>query len=161
MPLPSRSIRILWLALAIALVGCGPIGPFAGGALRGPVGPSQVSDWSFAEELKTAQLETRPAKPQSVTTWFAAVGPDLYVPTSLVLGTKNPANRGWVAHVAEDPRVRIRLGDRVFERVARRVEDETEFARAREALETKYGLDPSKRDPARNVWIFRLDPRPG
>jgi hypothetical protein len=30
---------------------------------------------------------------------------------------------------------------------------------AREALETKYGIAPAKRDPERDIWIFRLDSR--
>ena len=55
----------LWLAkwAVVALfvfAGCGPIGPFPGGALRGEVISADVADWSFADDLKNAQLETRP-----------------------------------------------------------------------------------------------------
>jgi len=44
-------------------------------------------------------------------------------------------------------------------RLASRVEDAGEYDRARAALEAKYDLDPAERDPEREIWIFRLDPR--
>jgi hypothetical protein len=148
--------RLASLALALA-AGCGPIGPIAGGALSGEVGAADHRDWSFAAEEDTAQLETRPSDPHSVNVWFAAVGPALYVPTSMIRGPKVPAERGWVAHVEENPQVRIRLDGRVFERAAVRVADDAEFSLARAALEKKYALD--ERDPERTIWIYRLDPR--
>ena len=141
-------------------VGCGPIGPIPGGALSGEVGPARVADWSFASDVTNAQLETRPDDPHSVNTWFAAVGPALYVPTSMILGPKHPEGRSWVAHVAEDDRVRIRLGDRVFERRAERVDpDGAEYQRARAALEARYEIAVDDRDPDRTIWIYRLEPR--
>ena len=140
---------------------CGPIGPIPGGRLSGEAGPREVDDWSFAADVENAQLETRPDDPHSVNTWFVARGPRLYVPTSMILGPKDPRERSWVAHVEADPRVRIRLGDRVFERVAVRVEEPGEYDPARSALEARYDLDPAERDPEREIWIFRLDPRSG
>lgn len=168
--LSSRAARGLvgfWvLKLAVVAVfaagvgGCGPIGPIPGGSLRGPVGASDMTDWSFATEVEQAQLETRPSDPHSVNTWFATVGPDLYVPTSMILGPKTPSERSWVTHVAEDDRVRIRLGDTVFERRARRVpEASSEYRTARRALEARYEIAVSDRDPSRTIWIYRLDPR--
>jgi len=147
--------------LVLFFVACGPIGPFPGGRLSGEVGPAAVSDWSFASEVETAQLETRPSDPHSVNCWFASVGDALYVPTSMILGPKDPTERDWVANVAADPRVRIRLGDRVFERTAVKVADEAEYERARGALEARYELSPEDRDPERTIWIYRLEARAG
>jgi len=141
------------------LLACGPVGPCAGGALSGEVGPSQIQDWSFAAEIATAQLETRPDEPHSVNTWFVGIGASLYVPTSMIRGPRTPTERSWVSHVSIDPRVRIRLGEPVFERVAVRVTDESEYERARAALEAKYDLDVADRDPERTIWIYRLEPR--
>ena len=157
-----RSLPLsIWLACLFGvLVGCGPLGPIPGGALSGEPGPAVVEDWNFASEITTAALETRPANPHSVNTWFASVGARLYVPTSMILGPKQPSQRSWVAHVAEDDRVRIRLGRLIFERRAVRVADGSAgYQAARAALEARYGLDPAKRDPERQVWIYRLDPR--
>ncbi len=155
-----RRAKARGLALLLGsalLLACGPVGPFAGGRLSGAVGPSQVQDWSFAAEIETAQLETRPDKPHSVNTWFEGIGPSLYVPTSMIRGPKTPTERSWVSHVSIDPRVRIRLGAQVFERVAVRVTDEPEYERARVALEAKYDLDVADRDPERTIWIYRLE----
>jgi hypothetical protein len=156
-PTKVRIIGLLGLLLAI---GCGgPLGPFAGGALSGPPGPAEVDDWTFAAGLLTAQLETNPDDPRSVTIWFATIGPHVYISSSLILGQSQPSERGWVKGVMQDPRVRIRIDGAVYERVAVRVENASEYAVALQALEVKYGLDPAERDPDRVVWIFRLDPR--
>ena len=152
---------VLKLAVAGVFIfaGCGPIGPIPGGALSGEVGPVTVADWSFAEGVENAQLETRPADPHSVNTWFATVGDQLYVPTSMILGPNYPEGRSWVSHVAEDDRVRIRLGDLVFERRAVRVADNSpEYTSARLALEARYEIAKEDRDPERTIWIFRLAP---
>lgn len=155
----------LWVAkwavvVAFVFAGCGPIGPIPGGALSGEVGPAVVRDWSFADEVENAQLETRPGDPHSVNTWWGAVDGQLYVPTSMILGPKNPEGRSWVAHVSEDDRVRIRLGDRVFERRALRLPyGGFEYETARRAIEARYDVAVADRDPERTVWIYRLDPR--
>jgi hypothetical protein len=157
---PRACMRLGVLGLLTLLLGaCGPVGPFAGGALSGEPGPAVVEDWSFVAEVETAQLETTPDDPHSVNTWAVGIGSALYVPTSMILGPKTPSKRSWVERVREDPRVRIRLGKHVFERVAVRVEDPDESERARSALEAKYDLDPAERDPERTIWIYRLDER--
>lgn len=153
---------IIKLALVgvFLFAGCGPLGPIPGRALSGPVGERDVSDWSFAADVENAQLETRPGDPHSVNTWFASVGLQLYVPTSMILGPKTPTKRSWVTHLDEDNRVRIRLGDRVFERQAKRVDSGgPEYTAARAALEARYAIKPEDRDPEREVWIYRIESR--
>jgi hypothetical protein len=149
-----------WLALAaVFAVGCGPMGPIPGGRLSGELGPSEVSSWESVSEGKTAQLETRPSDPHSVNTWFVGIGPALYIPTSMILGPKEPSGRSWVTHVSAAPEVRVRIDGVVYERVAVRVTDSAEYDRARTALEKRYDLDPQERDPERTIWIYRMDPR--
>jgi hypothetical protein len=148
-----------WLALLLALAGCGPLGPLSGGALRGPVHEQAVTDWSFTADIQTVQLQTNPADPHSVNTWCVGIGDRLYVPTSMIRGPKSPSERDWVKNVAADPAVRIRIDGAVYERVAIRVSDPSEYDAARAALEQKYALDPAERDPEREIWIFRLEPR--
>lgn len=150
----------LLMALALASVGCGgPLGPFAGGRLRGELGPPLVADWSFASAEKTLALETCPADPHSVQVWFAAIGSRLYVPSSMIAGAKDPSERRWVRCLEEDPRVRLRVGGVIFERRAVRIEDPAEYEAARAALEARHGLDPLDRDADRTVWIYRLSSR--
>jgi hypothetical protein len=145
--------------LAFALAGCGPIGPLSGGKLDGPVNARSVADWSFTAAHETVQLETNPREPHSVNTWCIGIGDRLYVPTSMIRGPKTPSERDWVKNVGADPQLRIRIGDEIYERVAVRVSDGAEYDAARAALEKKYQLDPAERDPEREIWIFRLDPR--
>ena len=165
---PARGFAAFWVVKLVALaifassgfIGCGPLGPIPGGALSGPVGSAQVEDWSFASEVERAQLETRPEDPHLVNTWFAYVDTALYVPTSMILGPKAPSERSWVTHVAVDDRVRIRLGETVFERRAHRLAgDGEEYRVARAALEARYEITAEDRDPERVIWIYRLDPR--
>ena len=79
----------------------------------------------------------------------------------MILGPTDPKERSWVQHVAEDPAVRIRIDGVVYERTAVRVTDPGEFEAARSALEEKYEIAPEDREPEREIWIFRLDPRGG
>jgi hypothetical protein len=155
-----KSILIPALALIIGSLGCGPIGPFAGGRLRGDTGPADVHDWSFADDEDLLQLETRPSDPHSVNTWFATIGPKLYVPTSMLYRHgDDPSKRGWVQNVEADPQARLRILGKVYDRVAVRVVDDDEYDDARNALDEKYDLDDDDVDPARVIWIFRMDPR--
>ncbi len=168
---PPRHLSAVWIVKLAAvsmflvaglagLAGCGPLGPIPGGALSGPVGAAEIDDWSFAAGVENAQLETRLDDPHSVNTWFASVGSNLYVPTSMIRGSKTPTKRSWVAHVDEDDRVRIRLGDTVFERRVRRIADGSdEYNAARAALEARYEIEPEDRDPERVIWIFRVEAR--
>jgi len=120
-----------------------------------------VADFTFANAVETIQLETSPASPHSVNAWCVAIGDRLYVPTSMIRGPKVPSEREWVRNAGADPRVRIRIAGEIYERSAVRVADAAEYDAARAALEKKYELDPAARDPEREIWIFRLDPRPG
>ncbi len=144
---------------ALLLAACGPIGPIPGGKLRGDSASEPVADWSFTDAHHAAQLETRPADPYSVNTWCVGYRDSLYVPTSMIRGPGDPMEREWVRNVVEDPRVRIRIGDTIYERRAQRVTDGAEFAAVRARLIEKYGLEGGEPDPNRNVWLFRLGPR--
>jgi len=157
---PLARLLTLGAILVLASVGCnGPLGPFAGGRLRGELGPPLVADWSFASAEKTLDLEACPADPHSVQVWFASVDSRLYVPSSMIAGSKDPSERRWVRCVQDDPRVRIRLGGLIFERQAERVEEAAEYEAARAALESRHGLDPQSRDANRTIWIYRLSSR--
>jgi hypothetical protein len=146
------------LLLPLVLSACGPLGPFSGGRLSGEV---QTGPARCAQEISTIQLETNPGEPHSVNAWCVGIGDRLYVPTSMIRGPKVPSEREWVRNASADPRVRIRIAGEIYERTAVRVTEAAEYDAARAALEQKYELDPAERDPEREIWIFRLDPRSG
>ena len=140
------------LSLSLLALGCQPMGPFPGGSLSGEVATGLPGDWSFADEEMTVQLETRPSAPYSVNLWGVGIGDHFY------LASGRGGEATWVEHIAEDPNVRLRVGDKIYELVAVRVANETHSERFLEALKSKYDWepDPRERDEA---WLFRLDPR--
>jgi len=155
-----RSARPKIAIVMLALLGLGcPIGPFSGGRLSGEVRPAHGADWSALADVENCQLETNPGAPHSINCWCAASHGKVYVPSSMILGPTVPTEREWVRNVQADPAVRLRVGASVYELTAVRVEDATEYESARSALEARYELDPAERDPEREIWIFRLEPR--
>ena len=112
-----------------------------------------VEDWSFTDAFQEVAVETRPGDPWSVTTWCVAHAGRLYVPT------RDPEDKAWVGYALADPRVRVRIGERVYERSAVRVSDPEEFRAALAPLAAKYELDPVREGDTAHVWLFRMDPR--
>jgi len=138
------------LVLLLLVLGCGPFVLIPGGELSG--GVTEVpNDWSFTKEISTVQLESRPSDPYSVNIWATGVGKDLYLHAGA-----NRAN--WVEYIEADPRVRLRIEDRIYELRATRVEDPAEFKRFADAYEEKYGSRP-RNENVREVYLMRLEAR--
>ncbi len=105
-------------------------------------------DWSFTDNIKTIQLETRPDDPYSVNIWVIGLGSDLYVHAG--------ANRAtWVEHMERDAHVRVRVGEKLYALRATRVEDQTQFARFSEAYAIKYERRPRNENVV-EAYLFRL-----
>ncbi len=148
------------LVACVGLIGTGcPLGPLSGGRLGGDVYSQPVTDWTFADDTETCQIETNPDDPYSVNTWCTGWQGNLYVPTSMILGPVVPGERQWVRNVESESEVRVRIDGVVHELAAARVTDDAEYAAVLAKLEEKYELDPADRDPEREIWIFRLGPR--
>jgi len=152
-----RPALFLVLATAILLaapLGCGgeggPAGLLPGGPLTGePAAPPD--DWRFAGGAGTIQLETNPAEPYSVNLAYTVVGGRFYVNAG---GTETR----WATHIAADPRVRLRLDDRLYDLRARRVTAASEVETFAEAWTSQSFF---RRDPRRydEVWLYELLPR--
>lgn len=144
-------IQVLALFAMIAFTaGCGPILLFPGGALEGAEAPAPT-DWGFAEEISTIQLETRPEDPYSVNIWAVGLDDQLYVHAG---GSRS----AWVEHMEANPLVRAQVGDRLFLLRASRVSDEEEFARFANVYEGKYGSRPRNENIA-EIYLYRLGAR--
>lgn len=160
-----RSIQLgLVAVLALTATAClDPKDRRPGLALRGEVANDAVGDWSFSDEHPEIFLETKTwyGIPHSVTTVCAAVGDKLYVPTVYFQGGKWP-DKFWNANVVADPRVRLQIGDEIYEREARVVEDPAEAQVALEALAAKYPFwreQLSKPESERpDMAMVRMDP---
>ncbi|MEE2677832.1 MAG: hypothetical protein VX546_04560 [Myxococcota bacterium] len=164
----TRSMSTLgFLAIAGLLVACEPQDYRPGFWLSGEVAPDPVEDWSFTESVPEIFVETRTwyGIPHSVTTVCVAYGGSLYVPSVYLDGGTFPDARFWNRNVVRDPRVRLKIGDRLFERSAVVVEDPGESAEVLAAFGRKYDFwndlaaKPASERPA--IAFFRMDPRPG
>ena len=91
-----------------------------------------VTDWSFTEDHPEifVQTRTRYLIPHSVTTYCAFYEGDLYLFSAYYQGGVFPDERGWNRNVMRDPRVRLKIGDRLFDQTVSHVTD----AETREAV---------------------------
>jgi hypothetical protein len=140
------AICVLLLAL-----GCDPTWMLPGGALSGTVQPAP-SDWSFTDAVEIVQLETRPADPYSVNIWGVAANGAFYVASGR--GEEN----AWARHILEDPHVRLRVNEYVYELRAVRTDDPAERDAFLEAAHEKYEFEVDAEQQSKAI-LFRLDPR--
>jgi hypothetical protein len=134
--------------MGIAALGCnGPTGLLPGGGLEGEARPAP-SDWSFAGDYGTAQIETRPQDPYSVNLVFTILDGGLYV-------NAGDTETQWVKNMTEDPRVRLRVDGVLYELRAERVTDADEISAFGEAWtsQSMFRRDPAGYD---EVFIYRL-----
>ena len=141
------------IATVSCAVGCeGPIAMFPGGELSGEVRPVPES-WRFSDAVEEVQLETRPGEPYSVNVWGVAVGKRFFIASGR--GMQN----AWAQHIAADPRVRLRIGEHLFELRAVRNDDLLDRRRFLAAARIKYdGFEPDE-DQASEAVLFVLGPR--
>jgi hypothetical protein len=144
----SRACGLLVLLVAF---GCnGPFGLFSGGPLGGESKPAPA-DWSFAGDYGTAQLETLPQDPYSVNLAYTILDGSLYI-------NAGDTETQWVKNMTEDPLVRLRLDDVLYDLRAQRVTESGEIEAFASAWtgQSMFRRDPSMLDEA---WIYRLLPR--
>jgi hypothetical protein len=140
----------------------GPFGPIAGRKLAGRLNDQVVTDWSFANRFPYMQIEVRPADPYSVNINFYVVGLRLYIEAG------HRAWSRWRRLFRNDPRVRVRFGEVVYERRAHPVSDPAEIAAILPVYFEKDRVNPpADCDSAWSVStslpdeveFLRLDPR--
>jgi len=149
---------VLALFAAWASGGCmDPVDRRPGLRLAGEVVEGPVEDWSFSDDHAEIFLETRPPwlLPHSVTIVATSLDGDLYV------HARNPEEKRWVGHVARDPRVRLKIGENVYERRLEVVEDTAWQERIHRDFAEKYGWDPQPAEDRPPRRYFRVVERNG
>lgn len=140
----STSIPALVLVLVL---GCGPIAMIPGGEISGtPQDPP--SDWSFTDDVREVVLETDPADPYSVTIWGVGAGPVFYI-------AAGDAENRWSRNLAENPNVRLKVGDDLYELRAEATDDPADLEAFIAAVKTKYDFEPDEEQRAKSQ-LFRL-----
>ncbi|MGB6947116.1 MAG: hypothetical protein WBE37_32255 [Bryobacteraceae bacterium] len=118
--------------------------------LKGEPVTTPVTDWSFTDNVPQIkiQTQTRFLLPHSVTIWCAVYNGNLYV-TSY-------RGRQWVENIVRDPNVRLKIGDKVFDRTLSMVNDPVEKAGVLQAKGRKY---PQWKVPSVSAaTVFRVNP---
>lgn len=131
-------------------LGCSPVGPIPGGKLSGEAAP-QPDDWSFSDEFKNIQLETDPDDPYSVTVWCATQQGQLYI--AAARGTESR----WASNLVDDPRARVRIDGRLYDRRAVQVTDAEETDSVLDMFVAKYDFDLPSEEERAGAILFRME----
>jgi hypothetical protein len=140
-----------WLATGLL---DGPWGMLPGGRLEGEAFACKDGRWGSFASLRELELEVRPSRPRSITTWSIVWRGDLFIPADFLTPWKR-----WPQQVQADDRIRLRIAGQIFECRAERVDDEAWIEELRTATATKYDLQPDGRAATLEVWWFRVVPR--
>ena len=156
----AGTVVVCLVAALIVLrrVGLDPRGDWPGLWLRGEVVLTPVSDWSFTDKYQTIFVETRSwyGLPHSVTVGCTAYAGRLYVGSSYPQGVEFPGGRLWNKNVMRDPRVRLKIGTKIYERTLTLVTDATEKDAVLAGTDKKTRRAPSE-DKSR-LHVFRVEP---
>ena len=120
-----------------------------GGWLLGENVVEPVADWSFANEVPLCQIQVGSWLPHSVNLNCMSTGGKLYLSCSRCDG------KTWSRVAQEIPEARIRMYDKVYPVIVRRVEDSQTLDEAWIARAAKLGrpLDTPRAD---GWWSFRV-----
>jgi hypothetical protein len=106
--------------------------------LKGDLVTTPVTDWSFTDKDPTVKLQThtRYLLPHSVTIGCAYYNGHLYLsPIYMRPGVRYR----WIEDVIRDPRVRLKIGNQLYDRTLSYVTDPAEKAAVFQAKSKKYG----------------------
>ena len=126
--------------------------------VTGELVTTPITDWSFTQSIEEVFVETRTWYyiPHSVTTYCSLYNDQLYLFSVYYQGGEFPEARTWNQNVMRDPRVRLKIGNQLFERTVSWVTDATEKEAVLQTFIEKY---PEWRSPGiENVYIFLVLP---
>jgi hypothetical protein len=142
----------LVLALVVLrITGLNPHNRRPGLWLTGNVIHYPVTDWSFTDNIRNIELQTRTWYwlPHSVTINCLSYNGQLYVSSVYPAGV----SRSWDDNVIRDPHVRIKIGNDLYERSLVLVTDPAEKAAVLQVRAKKY--PQLKIPPNSTVNVFR------
>ncbi len=151
----SKIAAFVACAITIALTAACSIDPSEerpGLGLSGEVHQQEVEDWSFTSDAFEIFIETVTSYwiPHSVTAWCVTVGRELYV------AADDADKKSWVANVARDPNVRLKIKDKVYEQKLVPVTDATTIASIDSGFVRKYEYEEEEADEGMTVGYWRV-----
>jgi len=147
-------VCLLLLLLVLSITGFGPRARTPGLWLKGGLVTTPVTDWSFTDKIPTIQLQTETwyLLPHSVNINCVAYNGRLYLTSVYPAGTR----RGWNENVERDPHVRLKIGDKLYDRTLTEVTDATEKMGELQARVTKYRQLRPPQDIS-TAHVFRVE----
>ena len=126
--------------VSLRLLGYEPRDQRPGLWLTGDRVTEPVTDWSFTEGHQEIFVQTRTPylMPHSVTTYCTVDDGDLYLFSAYYQGGVFPDDRAWNRNVMRDPRVRLKIGDRLFDQTVSHVTDADTRAAVHASAVAKY-----------------------
>ncbi len=151
----SRSGALMACAMTIVLTLACSIDPSderPGLGLSGEVHQQRVEDWSFTLDAMEIFIETVTSYwiPHSVTAWCVTVGDGLYI------AADDADQKSWVANVARDPNVRLKIGDKIYEQKLVPITDAATIASIDSGFEKKYDYEEEEGDDEMVVGYWRV-----
>ncbi len=118
--------------------------------LKGELVTTPVTDWSFTDKIPQIKIQTQTPYllPLSVTIWCAVYKGDLYL-------SSNPGKR-WNDDILRDPHVRLKIGDKLYDRTLMPIDDPAVKEAVLELKEKKYA--GWKAPPASKATVYRVMP---
>ena len=152
----SLIVITLFTILSLLIVGYEPQDQSPGLWLTGELATEPVADWSFTEQHGEIFVQTRSPWfiPHSVTTYCATYNDSFYLFSAYYGGGDFPDLRRWNKNVVRDPRVRLKIGDQLFDQTLSYINDESIRTPVHQAFVDKY---PQWASPGlENVHIFQV-----
>ena len=110
---------VVLLLVILRIVGFNPGLTSPGMWLTGELVTEPVSDWTFAAKERGFAIQTRqwflPILAHSVTSKPTHYKRNLYVSSMYPAGIKLPDGRHWNRNILADPRVRIKIGNKLYD----------------------------------------------
>lgn len=133
-------ICLVLLLVVLRITGFEPHGGTPGLWLKGQLMTIPVADWSFTDKIPVIEVQTNTSYliPHSVHTFCVAYNGQLYLTSVYRAGLTYPNGRNWNANVARDPHVRLKIGDKLYDRTLSYVTDPAERAAVIQLKAKKY-----------------------
>ena len=147
-------IVLIVSVITLRIFGYAPQDQSPGLWLSGELVNQTMSDWSFSDQVDEIFVQTRTPYliPHSVTTYCVTYNEQFYLFSAYYGGGNFPDARRWNQNVVRDPRVRLKIGDQLFDQTLIYVENESIRRPVHQAFADKY---PQWTSPGlENVHIF-------
>ena len=150
---------LLVVLISLRTLGYEPQDTNPGLWISGKTVSKSIIDWTFTNGIDEIFVETRTPYllPHSITTYCGVYEGRFYLFSAYYGGGEFPNARRWNQNVMRDPRVRLKIGEEIFEQNLSLVRNELTKVPIHQVFVDKYSNWQSP--GIENVHIFLVEPR--